>query len=357
MALLLNEINWADPVLPVHEDPEWEAKVKSVMGDIPDIAQRVAPSPWLREAIFKWPNLRSYHISRQMHNIESLVVAQENACRFCYGVARTYLRVFGLSEKQISKLERQVHLAELDEKDRAFIRFCRDLARSNPRPTRKDLDRLIELGFSEEAIVETAFHVANSCFLNRVATFISAPPMRSLEKMSSGLISRLMRPLVRRQLVKMEFDLDGNGEHTASSFNSILQSMEGIPYGQVIEEGLKAVFNSEVLSQELKILMFAVVAHALECKFCKAETRRMAGEVGIGEDEFNATLTTLASSRLPADEQKILAWTRETIHYQTEQIQRKMHMLAKEIDNRKLLEAIGVASVANMTVRLAVLLE
>ena len=86
-----------------------------------------------------------------------LVVSQENSCRYCYGAARAHLRMLGYSERVISQIEREPQLAELDEKDQAFIRFCRNLARSNPRPARAQRDELIRLGFSPRQIKEAAF--------------------------------------------------------------------------------------------------------------------------------------------------------------------------------------------------------
>lgn len=357
MAELLNEVKWSDPILPKHRDPEWEAEVKAKFGNVPDILMHVAPSPWLRKAVFHWPNVQPVYISRNLTNIEALVVAQENACRFCYGIARSYMRLNGFSDKEITRLERQMHLAELDEKDRTFIRFCRDLARSNPRPARKDLDALVDLGFSEEAVIETAFHVANSCFANRVATFIAAPPLTAIEKLSTGLLNRIMRPLIRKQLMqKVGWKVEGLSDENGTSFSGVVQAMKGVPHAQVIHEGLKAVFSSDVLSKELRIFMFAVVAKSLDCQFCQTEACKMANDLGIDSEEFSDTINRLTSHRLPPDEARLLAWTRETVHYQTEQIQRQMHLLANDIDSRKLLEAVGVAAVANMTVRLAVLL-
>jgi alkylhydroperoxidase family enzyme len=125
----------------------------------------------------------------------------------------------------------------------------------------------------------------------------------------------------------------------------------------LLNEALNGVFTSNVLSQELKILMFAVVARSLECSFCQAETLNMSLAQGLTESEYDSCLSSLSSPRLNEQEGKILAWTRETVNFQTGAIQKQIRELAQEVDEEILLEAIGVAALANTTVRLAMLLE
>ena len=86
----------------------------------------------------------------------------------------------------INGIEQDMLMAELDQKDRTFIRFCRNLARSNPRPPKAEKDKLVSLGFTELQVTEMAFHIARECFVNRVVTFISSPPMYGFERLSES---------------------------------------------------------------------------------------------------------------------------------------------------------------------------
>jgi hypothetical protein len=81
----------------------------------------------------------------------------------------------------------------------------------------------------------------------------------------------------------------------------------------------------------------------------------MAKEIGFSETEFENALSSLNSPRLSGPEGKILSWTRETVHFQTGPMQKKIHVLSREVDEEMLLESIGVAALANTAVRLAVL--
>lgn len=356
MAQLINDIEWGEPVLPIVRDPEWETEVKADIGMVPDLMMRVSRSPWLRKACLKWARYPVTEFPKHLGDIGALVTAQENACRYCYGVARSRMRLFGFSEKMISNIERGMQLAEMDEKDRIFIRFCRNLARSNPRPPRADRDKLISLGFTPLAVSEMAFHIANHCFINRMATFIASPPMYELEKMSTSFLGRILRPLIARKIRSHAWTPTEPLAEDKKYFPGLIQALDGLPAAAVLQEGLEGAFSSEVLSMELKVLMFAVVARSLECNYFQDETRKMAEDLGFSETEYANALSSLNSPRLNGPEGKILLWTRETVHFQTGPMQKRIRALSRDVDEKILLESFGVAALANTAVRLAVLL-
>ena len=357
MPVLISEIDWGEPILPLVEDHQWKKQVKHELGGAcPDLMMIVSPSEWLRTACLRWPRYEVQEFPQRLADIATLVCAQENACRYCYGVARAQLKLFGYSEKLINRIERGLHLAELDEKERTFIQFCRNLSRSSPRPPKKDRDKLIDLGYSELAVTEMAFYIANHCFVNRTATFLSCPLFNKLESLSESFLGKIFRPLIAKKIRNTSWN---NTEHLPddiSNYSGVIKSLNGLPAATVINDAMVGVFDSDVLSRELKILMFAVVARALECQFCLSESKDMANDLGIDEEEFNNALASLSSHRLNEQEAKLLTWTRETVHFETSDIQRRIRILAGEIDNVVLLEAIGVASLANTIVRLAVLI-
>lgn len=356
MAELLNEIEWSEPTIAIVHDVEWEAEVKDDIGRVADVHMRTSQSPWLRKTILKWPRYEAKEFPRKLADICSLVAAQENACRYCFGVARSWMRLWGYSERMISNIERNVQMAEMDEKERAFIRFCRNLSRSNPKPPKKDRDELLRLGYSPLAVAEMAFLIVNHCFVNRVSTFIAVPPMDELERLPNSVLGRLLRPLFGWKLRSIGWTETTPLEGDPESFPGVVQKLIGLPAATAMHDALKGALESDGLSRKLKVLMFAVVANSLECEFCQAETHAMALECGFTEEEFNTALSTLSSTHLNDHEEKLLSWTRETIHFQNGRMQSRVRELAKEVGEPMMLEAIGVASLANSTVRLAVLL-
>jgi alkylhydroperoxidase family enzyme len=356
MTELLNEIEWSEPTLSITHDTEWEAEVKADIGMVPDIHTRTSRSPWLRRTILKWPRYEAQEFPRRLADICSLVAAQENACRYCYGVARSWMRLWGYSEKIISNIERNAQMAEMDENERAFIRFCRNLARSNPKPPKNDRDELLRLGYSPLAVTEMAFLIVNHCFVNRVSTFIAIPPMDDLERLPNSILGKLLRPFIGWKLRSIGWTETTPLEGELESFPGLIQKLVGLPAAAAMNNALIGAFESDILSKKLKVLMFAVVANSLECEFCQAETNAMALECGFTEEEFNKALSTLSSPYLNKHEEKLLSWTRDTIHFQSSPMQKQVRELAQEVGESIMLEAIGVASLANSTVRLAVLL-
>ncbi len=356
MANLINEIEWSEPTISIVRDAQWEAEVKADIGQVADVHMRTSRSPWLRNTILKWPRYQAQEFPRKLADICGLVAAQENACRYCYGVAKSWMRLWGYSTKMINNIERNAQLADMDEKERAFIRFCRNLARSNPRPPKKDRDELLRLGYSPLAVAEMAFLIVNHCFVNRVSTFIAVPPMDKLERLPTSLLGKLLRPLIGRKLRSIGWTETAPLEGNPESFPEVVQKLIGLPAATAMNDALHGAFESETLSKKLKVLMFAVVANSLECEFCQAESRSMAFECGFTEEEFNQALSSLSSPHLNEHEEKLLSWTRETIHFQNGPMQTRVRQLAQEVGEPMMLEAIGVASLANSTVRLAVLL-
>jgi alkylhydroperoxidase family enzyme len=343
MATLLNEIVWGESILPPVSDPAWEAEVKRETGMVTEVSRRIAPSPWLRRFYVNTSKLPLTALTLRQADIGFLVTAQENECRYCYGAAKAALRMLGYSDRLIERIEREVEVAELDEKERAFIAFCRNLARSKPRPARAEREALIA--------------IANNCFGNRMATFIACPPELGFERFAGSLLGRLMRPLLSRKMRASHGAPSAAAPSGDESYSPIIQSLAGLPAAAVLNEALNAAFESPVLPRATKALMFAVVARSLACSFCEGAARRLLLAEGFAADEVDVALATLASPRLDSRDAAILAWTRDTVHYKPATIQPLTRALRAEIGDAALLEAVGVAALANATVRLAMLVE
>jgi alkylhydroperoxidase family enzyme len=357
MAKLLGEIEWGEPVLPPVVIPNWEAEVKAHLGGVNDFLRRVALIPWLRSTCLRWQLYPLKALPLRLADIGLMVTSQENSCRYCYGAARAHLRILGYSEKLISKIERETQLAELNEKERAFIRFCRNLARSKPRPAREQREQLIELGFTPLVVAEMAFYIADVCFHNRVKTFLAVPPEIEFERIGNSFLRRLLRPIVptvNRMSIPVPVEpppVDG------MMFRPVVNALAGLPAATLLHEALTGAFASPVISRPVKLLMFAVVARLLDCSFCNEEARIRLATEGMARDEIESCLSSFASPNLNAQESSILAWTRDTVHYEPQLIQKQTRALLDTIGAEALLEAVGVAALANATVRLTMLLE
>jgi alkylhydroperoxidase family enzyme len=363
MAQLLEEIRWGESILPPVADPAWEAEIKRRGGRVSEVDRRVAPNVWLREACLGLTTYRAHEIPNRLFNIGALVTAQENSCRYCYGASRAYLKILGYPESFISRIERDLHVAELNEMERACIAFCRNLARSRPRPAKADREALIRLGYSALAVHELALVIALGCFYNRIGILIACPPEQGFERMANGFVGRLMRlvgPVMRalpdRQHARRVDPIDA-ASLANGAFGPIVATLVGLPGASMLKAALDGAFASTVLPRSVKALMFAVVARTLGCRHSEAEARRLLESENFSNDEIESTLETLDSTRLAPHEARLLSWVRDTVHYQTSALQNHTRALAEAIGDAAALEAIGVAALANGTVRLAMLLE
>jgi alkylhydroperoxidase family enzyme len=359
----LNEIPWSEPLLPPDIDPAWEAELKRRGGNGSEVDRRIAPSPWLREACLGINTGQASEIPAHLFNVAALVTSQENACRYCYGANRAYLKMLGYSEAYIRRIETEAHLAELNDKERALIAFCRNLARSRPRPARAELEGLVRLGYTLAAAHELALWIALGCFYNRVTILLAVPPEQGFEQwvlakrfrlMLMGPVMRLLAERRRRGKRDPQATAETLG---AGDYGTVLRPLAGLPGARVMKGALDGAFASPVLSRAVKALMFAIVARSLDCRPSEAEARRLLAAEGYSEAEVDKALSTLQSPKLSQAEARLLPWVRDTVHIQTAQAQSRTRELAAAIGGPAALEAIGVAALANATVRLAMLLE
>lgn len=358
VAQLLSEITWGDSILPSVSDPAWEAEVKRRAGHVSEIDRRAAPSPWVREMCVSVVTYRPVAMPQRLFNIGALVTAQENSCRYCYGANRAYMKVLGYSEDFISRLEQDAALAELDDRARAFVAFCRRLARSRPRPMKAECEALIALGFAPLAVTEMALIIAMACNHNRIGLLSACPPEHGFERMANGFLAPLTRPLLRMALSLHKPPqprmLDA-GTLCAGPFGPVVAAAAGVPATTIFKAALDGAFASALLPRATKALMFAVVARTLECRTSESEARKLAAAEGFADAEIDSALATLRCARLSPADEGLLAWVRDTVYYQIGPIQKKTAQLAAQIGHPAILEAIGTAALANATVRLAML--
>jgi alkylhydroperoxidase family enzyme len=365
MASTIIDIPWSEPIVPAVSDPAWEAEVKRRAGSVAETYRRIAPVPWLRELCLTIDTSRLQFLSRHLLNVVKMVTSQENSCRYCYGAARAYMRVMGYSESYIGRIERETQHAELDEKERAVIQFCRNLVRSNPRPAGPEREALIRLGFTQPAVTELAFMIAGGCIFNRVTTLIACPPEHAFEQFAYGPLGRmlgLVAPVLRifggRTPRAAVAAAAAPAEMENAPFERIFAVLSPLPSAVVLlRTALQDAMASPLLPRRTKALMVGVVGRSLDCNFCQREAMSLSAGDGLSEADVEASLAALGSPKLEPYENSLLTWVRDTVRYQPEAIQQQTRVLSAEIGNLALLEAIGVAALANGVARLAMLLE
>jgi alkylhydroperoxidase family enzyme len=207
--------------------------------------------------------------------------------------------------------------------------------------------------------------IAFGCFYNRVTALLACPPEVGFERFSESILGRLMalagpwllRPRANRKRMASGDRASNQRLPEDAAFRSLAEALEGLPAAVLLCETLESALASPVLPRRTKLLMFAVVARALECSHCQAESRALLADEGLGPEEVDRCVAALGSQSLEPHESSILRWVRGTVHYEPWAIQQRTHELKEEVGEATLLEAVGVAALANGTVRLAMLLE
>src|SRR5262245_7378692 len=131
MPLLVDQLQWSEPLAPETHDPAWEAEVRALMGGfMPHSFTRIASSVWVRSAYLDCVRMPLASLNRSEVELAGLVTSQENACRYCYGSARVRMKMIGFTDEMVDRIERNVQLTEAEPRERELVQFARNLARS-----------------------------------------------------------------------------------------------------------------------------------------------------------------------------------------------------------------------------------
>lgn len=359
MALLLEQLEWESPLVPEVRDPAWEATVKAALGGVPRCALFVAPSNWVRGALVDCLLCPVESLSAAEVELAGLLTSQENACRYCYGSARVRMKMLGFSDEMIDRIERSAQLAEAEPKERELVRFCRSLARSKPRPSRKAREELHEVGFSRRQTAELAYVVAAVGFCNRVATLLAVPVEAELEEQAKslrGAWNKLTSWLPAKSPAKPKVP-----SYPPPKFDGplakVVRSLEGTPGAGSLELALAGAFGSSLLTRRATGFVFAVIARALQCDVCETGARAVLAGEGVSSATVDEVLTTLSSPELTQAEALLVPWARDTVWMpeQPSRIQERTRPLVAAVGPSVLVEAVGAAALANGCVRLAML--
>jgi AhpD family alkylhydroperoxidase len=289
----------------------------------------------------------------RLADLISLVVSQENSCRYCYAAVRALLRIQGMSESRIQRLEQDLTRADLGPRSVAAITFGRAQSRSGPIAANGAKEALLRAGFEVDEMKEIAFVVAVIDFMNRAST-IPAVPSRGVEQVPDQLHVRLLRPLIARMLEARRF----RGRPTrldrvpAYPYAALVKSFAGSPIATALAQTLDAMWASPGLTRRCKLLMFAVIARGLGCTACEGEAGRNLREEGVTEPVLTRILTHLDSPELDPVERLLVPFARETIWYEPAPLQRRARGVRDQLSGKQFLEAVGVLALANGLCRL-----
>jgi len=348
---------WGECIVPsAPVSPALQGEVRRAVGAVPGWLPRLAPSPWLVRALCEIIGRPMAHAPLEVCDLVGLVVSQENSCRYCYGIQRAVLKIFGERDERIDVLVRDPQAGELTPAARAALDLARRLTRANPRPGAADFEALIRAGFSRPAAAELVFAAAANAFTNRIGTLLALPP-EPLESLVRSPVFRLVRPLIAWRMRSRPRAPEPAPRPDDGPCAAVVAALDGSPAAGVLRRMIDGAWASDVLPRRTKSLVLAVIARALGCPHGEREARRLVAAEGLGPTDLDEILANLGSPRLDAREARLVLFARETVRYQPAAIQRRTRELAQEFTPEEILETVGVVALANAVCRMSVVLE
>ena len=132
-------------------------------GVIPAPLQLASASPKMLDTV--WQSIQYYtqHPSLGFGLLSSIryLVAQQYDYVFCTGFNRNMLKMQGLSDEDIEKMEKDPLQAPLDDKDRAMVSFVMKAVKTPDAIEQEDVEKLHEQGWSDSDILDALAHGTN----------------------------------------------------------------------------------------------------------------------------------------------------------------------------------------------------
>ena len=132
-------------------------------GMIPAPLQLASASPWMLN--MAWQSIQYYsrhpHLGFGLLSSIRYLVARQYDYAFCTGFNKNMLKMQGLSDADIAKMEKNPLEAPLDDKDRTMVAFVMKAVKTPDAVEKEDVDRLHDLGWTDSDIMDTLAHGTN----------------------------------------------------------------------------------------------------------------------------------------------------------------------------------------------------
>ncbi|HKJ24411.1 MAG TPA: carboxymuconolactone decarboxylase family protein, partial [Myxococcota bacterium] len=146
----VQDVEWEGCLLEWRRDPAIERRFERETGRPLGAGGYLLGVPWIEEALlaFSLDLEARVALDAELADLTGLVVSQDNSCRYCFAAMRAFLRILGMPEEKISRLERDLLTADFSPRERAALRFARRLSRSDPLCGADEVRALREAGFT-----------------------------------------------------------------------------------------------------------------------------------------------------------------------------------------------------------------
>jgi alkylhydroperoxidase family enzyme len=358
---MIRDVEWGSCLLEKTSNPELERELRERYGRLPDIMAYYYACPWLARALVAthhYVGMFAY-IDQQLAELMWLTVSQDQSCRYCYASQRMTMRLLGVPETTIARLERDLFTTELSRERRMALELVERVSRSNPLVSRSDLEPLFAVGYEESFVKEAIVFAAITVAGNR-STTIPALPLTFVEKVADRWYVKLMRPLlarrIRRRIVTGR-PVRLRPEQHEGPFAYLTNALDGLPAAPRMRGVIDDAWSSPAISKRLRSLMSAVIARGLGCPLAEEESIALLEAEGFERSATLEVLENLGSPALDPVETAVVRFARETIWYQPVRVQRRAAELRELLTAEQFVDVIGTVSLANALCRCGVVAE
>jgi AhpD family alkylhydroperoxidase len=353
--------DWRTPLVEPAPSPSLERLFRYRTGLVPSIVSYLAPHTWGYRPFLFLMNPTLQVVDEQLSSQICFVVARDNACRFCYGSFRTFLRVAGYSDAALDQLEQELHLDDRDRAHRSALNFAVEISQGRLEQG-TTAATLREQGHGNTAIREIAGVAVMSTLINRLATMLAAPLSEDTEALTGTWYFDVVRPVLRLLLDGWQRtrpplapplrrdDVDG-------PFAPWTERLAGTNVGHHVHEIVrKWLRDTSALSLRTKLLILAVVARGLHCE--ELETRAvdlLVGRCELARRDVTSAVRHLRGTVLDDREAALLRLARESIRYDAGRIQATVRERTQPLSRAETIDAVATLGLTNALARLRAL--
>jgi alkylhydroperoxidase family enzyme len=170
---------------------------------------------------------------------------------------------------------------------------------------------------------------------------------------------RLLRPLIARRLRQPKAGAASTlaPNQPRGPFAELVEAFGDLPLAANLRDTIDAAWAPSTLSQQLKALVFAVVARGIGCAPAEHEAVRLAVDAGRTPEQIANDLAHLSGAGLDDLEQAAASLARESIWYRPASLQRHARSIRSRFSRQQFVELVGLTALANAVCRLCVTAE
>jgi AhpD family alkylhydroperoxidase len=353
--------DWQSAIVEPHESPALERLFRRRTGLAPEVVPYVAPHSWAYRPFLFLMNPELEALDAQLSTQICFVVARDNACRFCYGSFRSFLRVAGFSETGLDQLEGDLYLNEKEGAKREALQFAVEISQGDLQQD-TSVATLRAAGYGDTPIREIAGIAVASTLIDRMATMLAVPLNEDAETLTGQWFFDFLQPVVRVLLHNWQRLAPPDapplrGEEVEGPFAPWIRQLRDTCVGRVVHDiAIRWVDRDSALPLRTKLFILAVVARGLHSDALKEQAGTLLAECcDVSPHEFEAVVDHLRGSAVTDRDAGLLRLARESIRYEAGRIQATVREHVRDLSRSEIIDAVATFGVSNALARLRAL--